>query len=136
MPSSFPLKKHSQSMHNFIKMASFCSVPRRTNSPIIDVGYMLFASIALFVMVYLTTTEYLAYRQSELEMKKFSLKTTCHIDRIISRPQEDKKSLLITINTSFLISFEISSNGNSTKQHFEEWSVPVPFKSGVVSIRI
>ncbi|CAF3909634.1 unnamed protein product, partial [Rotaria sp. Silwood1] len=37
------------------------------------------------------------------------------------------------MNSTFLISYEVTSNGNSTKQQFEEWSIPVPLKPDVIN---
>ena len=72
------------------------------------------------------------YQQTEVDAKVFSLKTICRIDRIISRPQEDKTSSMLIINSTFLVSFEITSNGNRSTRQFEEWSVPVPLQPDVV----
>ena len=75
---------------------------------------------------------YSMYRQTELDAELFSLKTPCRIDRIISRPQEDKLSSMLIINSTFLVSSEITSNGNRSARQFEEWLVPVPLQSDVV----
>jgi hypothetical protein len=64
------------------------------------------------------------------------METVCHIDEIISRPYQDIMSSSIFLKSSFLISFEMTSNGISTKQQFEESSVPVPFNPNVVSIGV
>ncbi len=88
-----------------------------------------------FIIFATNINTYPMYRQTELDAKTFSLITICHIDGIISRPQEEKVSSSIIINTTFLISFEVTSNGSSTRQQFEEWSVPVPFRENVVSNR-
>ena len=75
---------------------------------------------------------YSTYQQAEVDAKVFSLETICRIDRIISRPQEDKGSSMLIINSTFLVSFEITSNGSRSTRQFEEWSVPVPLQPDVV----
>ena len=72
------------------------------------------------------------YHQAELDAKLFSLETICRIDRIISRLQENESSSMLIINSTFLVSFEISSNGNTSTRQFEEWSVPVLLQPDLV----
>jgi hypothetical protein len=117
-------------------MASFSSVSKETMDLITFVLGLTALCTLLFPPIYMITSDYSSYRQSKLDMKKFSLKTICRIDQIISRPQENNSSSCINIYSWFLISFEINSNGNTTRQYFDEWSVPVPPKSNVVSIRV
>ena len=75
---------------------------------------------------------YSRYHQTEVDAKVFSLETICRIDRVISRPHEDKPSSMLIINSTFLVSFEITSNGNRSTRRFEEWSVPVLLQPDVV----
>ena len=64
----------------------------------------------------------------------FSLQTICHVDRIVSRPAEDVASSMLKINSTFLVSFEFTSNGNTiSRQQFEEWSVPILRRPDMVS---
>ena len=100
----------------FVSMISICTV-----------------SFAVFQLI---TRDFSKYRQCELDTKTFSMETICHVDQIISRPCQDIMSSSIFITSSFLISFQVSSNGSSTKQQFEESSVPVPFKPNVVTIDV
>ncbi|CAF3575537.1 unnamed protein product [Rotaria sp. Silwood1] len=44
-----------------------------------------------------------------------------------------ESSTLTITNTTFLISFKVTSNGNSTELSFEEWSVPVPLKPNLIN---
>jgi hypothetical protein len=98
-------------------------------------GVYMVIVVCCFTVFLDNINTYPMYRQTELDAETFSLKTICHIDGIVSRPQEEKMSSSIIINTTFLISCELTSNGSSTKQQFEEWSVPVPFRENLVSNR-
>ncbi|CAF1234915.1 unnamed protein product [Rotaria sordida] len=44
-----------------------------------------------------------------------------------------QSSSLMIINSTFLISYEVISNGNNIKQSFEEWSVPVLLKPNLIN---
>ena len=83
-------------------------------------------------MIAISYDGYSSYHQTVLDAKVFSLKTTCRIDRVIAHPQEDKPSSMLIINSTFLVSFEITSNGNRSTRQFEEWSVPVLLQPDVV----
>ncbi len=117
-----------------MKSSEFIS--RKEFSIMASVFGMIYMSIVLFFMVPVIKKDYSKYRQCELETKKFTMKTICHVDQIISRPFQDIMSSSIFINSSFLISFQFNSNGSSTKQQFEESSVPIPFQQNMVSIDI
>jgi hypothetical protein len=97
---------------------------------------MISMCIGLFFIVNMIMSGYSKYRQCELDTKKFTLETICHVDQIISRPCQDISSSSIFIKSSFLISFEVSSNASSTKQQFEASSVPIPFQPNMVSIDV
>jgi Ribonuclease G/E len=83
-------------------------------------------------MISINFESYSTYRQAERDAELFSLQTICRIDRTISRTHEDKSSSMLIINSTFLVSFEINSNGNIRTQEFEEWSVPVLLQPDVV----
>ncbi|CAF0898992.1 unnamed protein product [Adineta steineri] len=40
---------------------------------------------------------------------------------------------MIILNNTFLISFEVNLNGNSTRVQGEHWAVPVPFESDLIN---
>ncbi|CAF1493134.1 unnamed protein product [Adineta steineri] len=40
---------------------------------------------------------------------------------------------MIILNNTFLISFEVNLNGNSTRVQSEHWAVPVPFESDLIN---
>ncbi len=109
---------------------------RAKTSIILSVVCMITMCIVLFSIVCVIKRDCSRYRQCELDTKKFTMETVCHIDEIISRPYQDIMSSSIFLKSSFLISFEMTSNGISTKQQFEESSVPVPFNPNVVSIGV
>jgi hypothetical protein len=101
------------------------------------VGFSIYMAITLFCCTIFmgNINVYSKYHQSEVDAKAFSLTTICRIDRIISHFLERETSSII-INSTFLISFELTSNNNSYKQQFEEWSVPIPLGTNVVIINI
>ncbi len=102
----------------------------------ISVLMMINMCILLLFIGYVIKTNYSTYRQCQLDTKKFTMETICHIDQIISRPYQDIMLSSIFLKSSFLISFQMTSNGTSTKQEFEESSVSVPFKPNLVSIDV
>lgn len=99
------------------------------------------ACLMLFVMLFVLCLStfagnfntYSRYRQSQLDTKIFSLKTICRVDKVISRPQEDASSSTVIINSTFLVSFELTLKGTTSRQQFEEWSVPIPLRPDMVS---
>jgi len=100
-------------------------------------GFVIYMLITVFcITLFMVNVDvYSKYHQSEVDAKAFSLPTICRIDRIISHFLEQETSSII-INSTFLVSFEWTSNNNSYKQEFEEWSVPIPLRPNMVIINI
>ncbi|CAF1440281.1 unnamed protein product [Adineta steineri] len=80
-----------------------------------------------------TNDEHSAYRQSDTIVKKFTTETICRIDQIVLHREKYKQSSMIILNSTFLISFEVISNGNSRRVQAEHWAVPVPFKPDLIN---
>ncbi|CAF3338914.1 unnamed protein product [Rotaria socialis] len=94
------------------------------------IGFLILIASFIFGSIAFTYSE---YHKSQYDGKTFTLETICHIDGIVSRPQEENSSSLIIINSTFLVSYEINENGNTTKHLFEEWSIPVSLQPNVVN---
>jgi len=127
------IAEHAQSTHYHIYMASSSS----SSETIRWVGFAVYMGVVFgcFLSFIGNADVYSKYRQSRLDAKDFTLMTICRIDRIISRVQQDDTSSIIT-NSTFLISLELTSNNNSYKQEFEEWSVPVALRPDAVIVNI
>ncbi|CAF1522298.1 unnamed protein product, partial [Adineta steineri] len=61
------------------------------------------------------------------------METICRIDQIVLHREKYKQSSMIILNSTFLISFEVNSNGNSRRVQAEHWAVPVPFKPDLIN---
>ncbi|CAF0909948.1 unnamed protein product [Adineta steineri] len=61
------------------------------------------------------------------------METICRIDQIVLHREKYKQSSMIILNSTFLISFEVISNGNSRRVQAEHWAVPVPFKPDLIN---
>ncbi len=127
------IAEHAQFTYYHIGMASFSSSVEILG--LLGFSTYMGITVACFGLFMGNIDVYSKYHQSEVDAKAFSLTTICRIDRIISHFLERETSSII-INSTFLISFELTSNNNSFKQQFEEWSVPIPLGPNVVIIII